>query len=172
MTHNKCFYGHPLRVVVAAALALAASSISASRADTTAAPTATPKHLAPQHVTAHFPVPVNTPLGYRVEMSEQFSNGAPFTGALVFKVNNEGIINGVYEADSIRPDPLYGQREVVTGGISSGNKIRLQIGVGTVALTVRGDITQHAIKASASRGGAILIFNGERVHLQKPPQQT
>lgn len=136
-------------------------------------PTPTPKHLPPQHVTAHFPVPVNAPLGYRIEMQRQFANNQPYTGALVFKLNSEGILNGVYESDSIRPDPWYGQKIPVTGTVSSGNQIRIQIGTGPAALTVRGEITTHTIKASAQNASnGILLFTGERVHLQSPPQNT
>jgi hypothetical protein len=123
-------------------------------------------------VTAPFPVPTNTPLGFRVNMLEQNGNGLPFTGALVFRVNSQGIINGIYESDSIRPDPIYGRPIDVTGGITEGNHIRLQIGVGSASLTVRGTITTHAITASAARGRAILEFNAERVHLHNPPEQT
>ncbi|HEV2909581.1 MAG TPA: hypothetical protein VGX02_09930 [Candidatus Eremiobacteraceae bacterium] len=120
-----------------------------------------------------FAVPVNQPLGYQVEMNRQFSSGPPFTGALVFTVNAEGILNGIYESDSIRPDPLYGRRVTVTGTISKDNRIQLQIGVGSVALTVRGTINAHHISASAANASlGILQFNATRVHLHKPPSET
>jgi hypothetical protein len=137
--------------------------------------------LAPYAVSASTPspgseqfvVPVNTPLGYQVQMNVRNSLRPPFTGALVIRVSPAGIISGVYASDSIRPDPLFGHQVPVTGSISSGNNIRLQIGVGSVALTVRGTISQYKIEASAANARlGVLVFEGTQVHLQTPPAQT
>jgi hypothetical protein len=145
-------------------LALASIILLAPYAVSASTPSAAPDQ---------FVVPVNTPLGYEVEIGRQNSHRAPFTGALVIRLSPQGIISGVYASDSIRPDPLFGHQVPVTGSISSGNQIRLQIGVGSVALTVRGNITQYGIAASAANASfGILDFAATRVHLQTPPAQT
>lgn len=95
------------------------------------------------------------------------------TGAPVIKVSPDDIISGVYQSDSIRPDPLYGRQVTVTGTISTGANIQLQIGVGPVALAVRGNITTSKITASAANASlGILTFTATRVHLHKPPAET
>jgi hypothetical protein len=93
---------------------------------------------------------------------------APYTGALVFRLNGNGILNGLYESDSIRPDPLYGRQIPVTGTIS-GNQIRLQIGNGVNAFTVNGTVSGQVISGSASMSNGVWTFHGVRVHLHNPP---
>lgn len=116
-------------------------------------------------------LPVATPLGFRTEMNVLHSSRAPFTGALVFKVNENGTLTGVYQADSIRPDPLYGRQTPVTGTLS-GDRIRIQIGNGTNAIVISGSTNGHSITGSSSMRNAVWTFTAERVHLKNPPQQT
>jgi len=117
--------------------------------------------------------PVNQPIGFRTEMSQLHASSAPYTGALVVKINDEGIFNGVYQSDSIRPDPFYGQQIPVTGSLS-GNNVRIQIGSGPKAVTINGTYTANEISGSVTSGlrGGIWVFKGTRVHLKKPPQNT
>lgn len=122
-------------------------------------------------VVAKYPYPVGTPVGFRTEISRLHSLQMPYTGALVFKMNANGIINGIYEADSIRPDPLYGQIIPVTGGIS-GNHIRVQIGTGVRAISINGTVKNGEISGSATLSGGVWTFRGVRVHLQNPPERT
>lgn len=119
-------------------------------------------------VAAKFPFPVGAPVGFRTEINRLNTANAPFTGALVFQLNNNGIINGLYEADSMRPDPLYGRKTTVTGSIS-GSQIRLQIGTGVNAFTINGTVNGELITGSASASNGIWTFRGVRVHLHNPP---
>lgn len=123
-------------------------------------------------VTTAFPVPSGTPLGYRTQINRLNSASAPYTGALVITVNPNGMLTGLYESDSIRPDPLYGRKIPVSGSISR-NQIRLQIGNGASAIVLNGSLNGHSISGSASmRSGGIWVFKAERVHLHNPPAQT
>lgn len=122
-------------------------------------------------VTTKLAFPVGQPLGFRTEINRLHSTDAPYTGALVFKVNQNGILNGLYESDSIRPDPFYGQKIPVTGTLS-GNNIRVQIGTGARAIVINGTANDHAISGSATMRGAVWVFKGERVHLHNPPANT
>jgi len=127
----------------------------------------------PAPATGQYAVPVDTPLGYEVEIGRSVGGRQGFTGVLVIRVSPAGIISGVYESTSIRPDPLFGRQVPVTGTISPGNDIRLQIGVGAVALVVRGTITPYEISASAANARfGVLDFTGTQVHLRNPPSQT
>lgn len=116
-------------------------------------------------------LPINAPLGFRTQINVLNSMQAPYTGALVFKVNASGVLTGEYQADSIRPDPLYGQLVPVTGTIS-GNRIMLQIGNGMNAFSVNGTVNRQTITGSANQRGRIWTFTAVRVHLRKPPVTT
>lgn len=122
-------------------------------------------------VAAKFPLPVEAPLGYRTEIVPLNSAAMPLTGALVFKLNSSGILNGWYESDSIRPDPLYGQKIPVTGGVS-GNHIRIQIGTGARAISINGTVRGGEITGSAMLRSGVWTFKGVRVHLHNPPEKT
>ena len=115
--------------------------------------------------------PVGTPLGFRTEIFQTFGNKIPYTGALVVTINKDGIVNGIYEADSVRPDPLYGRKTPVTGG-ANGSNINLQIGSGPNALTIRGTYANSEISGNVTGLSGIWSFRGTRVHLHNPPQQT
>jgi hypothetical protein len=117
--------------------------------------------------------PVSKPLGFRTELSRAFSVMVPFTGALVFTVNQSGIISGLYESDSVRPDPLYGRQIPVTGTVS-GNNIHLQIGSGARVITINGTYTDDKVSGQVLSGlsNGIWTFGATRVHLQAPPQNT
>ncbi len=119
-------------------------------------------------VAAKFPFPVGAPVGFRTEINRLASANAPFTGALVFRLDSNGILNGLFESDSIRPDPLYGRQIPVTGSIS-GDQIRLQIGNGVNAFTVNGTVNGQLITGSASMSSGIWTFRAVRVHLHNPP---
>jgi hypothetical protein len=122
-------------------------------------------------VAAKFALPVGQPLGFRTEINRLNSVDAPYTGALVFKLNQNGILNGLYESDSIRPDPFYGQQIPVTGTLS-GNNIRVQIGTGAGAVVINGTTNGHGITGSATMRGGVWTFKAERVHLHNPPAKT
>lgn len=119
-------------------------------------------------VVSKFPFPAGAPVGFRTEINRLNSVNAPFTGALVFRLNTNGILNGLYESDSIRPDPLYGQQVPVTGTLS-GSHIRLQIGNGVNAFTVNGTVSGEVISGSAAMRNGVWTFKGVRVHLHNPP---
>lgn len=116
-------------------------------------------------------LPVGTPLGFRTQINGLNSMNVPYTGALVIRVNSGGIISGQYQSDSIRPDPMYGRLTAVTGTIS-GDRILLQIGIGTGAFAVNGTVTGRGISGSARQNGRIWTFTAVRVHLKNPPAQT
>lgn len=122
-------------------------------------------------VVAKSVLPNGVPLGFRTQINVLNSLSAPYTGALVFKVNADGSVNGDYESDSIRPDPLYGQLIPVTGTIS-GNHILLQIGTGIRAFSITGTATGSGITGSATRSGRVWTFTAVRVHLRNPPAKT
>lgn len=116
--------------------------------------------------------PAEQPLGFRTEISPQFGISAPYTGALVLKVDEKGYIRGTYQSDSIRPDPMYGRNVQVTGSVS-GNGIQLQIGGAFHPLTVSGTYTNSAITGSVTGGlRGIWRFHATRVHLKAPPSNT
>src|SRR5690348_15369873 len=119
-------------------------------------------------VAAKVALPVGTPLGFRTEIVPLNSSAMPFTGALVFKVNSSGILSGMYESDSVRPDPLYGQRIPVTGGLS-GNHVRIQIGTGARAISINGSLRGNEITGSANLSSGMWTFKAIRVHLHNPP---
>jgi hypothetical protein len=43
----------------------------------------------------------------------------PFTGVMTLQFNH-GIISGTYESNSVRADPLFGRRILVSGNVSHG----------------------------------------------------
>jgi hypothetical protein len=90
-----------------------------------------------------YEVPRNHPLIFAVEITQRFKMSYPWTGDLTITVNNEGIVNGQYRSNSIRPDPFNGQIIHVTGGLS-GNSIR--IGFGTMGrMSAKGTIEDDKI---------------------------
>lgn len=116
--------------------------------------------------------PTEQPMGFRTEIAPQFGIAAPYTGALVLKVDSKGYIRGTYQSDSIRPDPMYGRNVSVSGSVS-GNAIRLQIGGAFHPLTVNGTYTNSAITGSVTGGlRGIWRFHATRVHLKEPPANT
>jgi hypothetical protein len=138
-------------------------------------------------VVAQPALPVGRPLGFRTQINQLHSMRMPFTGALVITVNASGNITGRYQSDSMRPDPMYGRMIPVTGSVS-GNRIRIDLGAGTSAISINGTIGDGGgITGSAMmRGGAlragmmrgrmmstgVLTFSAVPVHLHNPPTQT
>jgi len=92
---------------------------------------------------AAYDIPKNTQLIYECQITNKLKKSAPFTGVLIFKVNDEGILNGEWRDNSIRPDPFYGGIVLVNGGIS-GDFIKVRIGTHG-QLTVKGKISDDGI---------------------------
>ena len=92
---------------------------------------------------AAYDIPKNTQLIYECQITNKFKKSAPITGVLLFKVNDEGILNGEWRDNSIRPDPFYGSIVLVNGGIS-GDFVKVRFGT-TGAVTVKGKISNDGI---------------------------
>ena len=88
-------------------------------------------------------IPRNTQLIYECQIINRFRKTAPMTGVLLFKVNDEGILNGEWRDNSVRPDPFYGSIILVNGGIS-GDFVKIRFGT-SGAVTVKGKITDTEI---------------------------
>ena len=71
---------------------------------------------------------------------------SPWTGDLVISVNDEGIVNGQYRSNSIRPDPFHGRTVNVTGGLT-GESIRLSFST-SGRTSARGTISGDGIVAT------------------------
>lgn len=90
-----------------------------------------------------YDAPKNTQLIYECQITNRFKKTAPFTGVLLIKVNDEGIINGEWRDNSIRPDPFYGGIVLVNGSIN-GDYVNIRLGTGG-KLTVKGKISDEGI---------------------------
>lgn len=90
-----------------------------------------------------YSVPRGTTLAYSVEITPRMRMGVPWTGALAITVNTAGIISGKYRSNSVRPDPFYGKTILVSGGLTSGDRIRLSFG--TSRASVKGTISDEKI---------------------------
>ncbi len=90
-----------------------------------------------------YEVPRNTQLIYECQITNRFKKTAPFTGALLFKVNDEGILNGEWRDSSVRPDPFHGGIVLVNGGIS-GDFIKVRLGTAG-NMTIKGKISNDGI---------------------------
>jgi len=73
--------------------------------------------------------------------------GVPYSGTLHLKITPDGIIQGTYRSDSIRPDPTSGKIITVTGGLS-GNQIHLSFGM-SGGLRVQGTLANGEIFGQA-----------------------
>jgi hypothetical protein len=90
-----------------------------------------------------YDVPRNTALIYACEITQRFKMSAPWTGDLVIKVNDEGIVSGQYRSTSIRPDPFHGTTVLINGGLS-GDFIRINFSTSGRS-SVKGTISQDKI---------------------------
>ena len=90
-----------------------------------------------------YEIPRNTQLIYECQIINKFKKTAPITGVLLFKVNDEGILNGEWRDNSIRPDPFYGSIVLVNGGIS-GDFIKVRFGTAG-NITAKGKISNDGI---------------------------
>ncbi|MBV8263619.1 MAG: hypothetical protein JOY87_07350 [Candidatus Eremiobacteraeota bacterium] len=88
-------------------------------------------------------IPRNTQLIYECQVIPRYRKTAPWTGVLLFKVNDEGILNGEWRDNSVRPDPFYGSIILVNGGIS-GDFIKVRFGT-SGEVTVKGKISDEGI---------------------------
>ena len=68
-------------------------------------------------------------LTLQAAMRPRNSQSVPYSGILKLKINADGIINGTYQSNSIRPDPTNGRIISVTGGLT-GTNIHLSFGMG------------------------------------------
>ena len=82
--------------------------------------------------------------------------GVPYSGEMKLTFNH-GIINGTYTSTSVRPDPLRGRINLVTGTVQHGN-INLAVG-GGIGFTVRGTLAQDGtISGTATKSGQFYRF--------------
>jgi hypothetical protein len=95
---------------------------------------------------SEYQVPRNHPLIYAVEITQRFKMSSPWTGDLTIAVNDEGIVNGQYRSNSIKPDPFRGQTVHVTGGLS-GDFIRISFGT-MGSMSAKGTIAEDKITAT------------------------
>ena len=91
-------------------------------------------------------VPRNVPLQYAVEISQRYKMSTPWTGDLSIKVNSDGIVNGQYRSNSIRPDPFHGTIVNVTGGLS-GDYIQMSFGTGG-RVSAKGTVSADKIEGT------------------------
>jgi hypothetical protein len=74
-----------------------------------------------------------------------------YTGILKLKITPDGLVNGTYVSNSIRPDPSYGKIIIVTGGLN-GQNIHLSFGT-TGNFRVTGTLTKgHLVGTAFSKG--------------------
>lgn len=90
-----------------------------------------------------YEIPKNTQLIYEAQITNRFKKTAPFTGVLLFKVNDEGILNGEWRDNSVRPDPFYGGIVLVNGAIN-GDYVNIRLG-SSGKVTIKGKISDEGI---------------------------
>ena len=95
-------------------------------------------------------IPRNQSLVYEVRISQRMRQSTPWTGVLTVTINDQGIVNGRYRSNSIRPDPLRNQIIIVTGGLN-GENISLSFGT-SGRMSVHGTITEDGITGSFRSG--------------------
>ncbi len=117
--------------VLVAALAVPASALAATT-------------TAPQNLTL------------QAAMRPHNSQSVPYSGILKIKIEPDGIVNGTYVSNSIRPDPSNGKIVPVTGGLT-GTNIHLSFGTGGT-MRVTGTFHNGHIVGTAYRKGQIFDF--------------
>jgi len=116
----------------------------------------------PPQTVANGILPVGQMLHYYCHWTKQFGGGLAWTGDLKFNVNSEGILNGTYRSNSVRPDPFYGKIITVTGGVT-GTNIRLSFGI-SPSLTARGTVANNAITGSTQYNGSTILLVANPSH--------
>ncbi len=114
--------------------AAAAAGLLAALALPLAAQAATTTSAAPQHYDLH------------TRSFDQYHAGE-YDGVLALTVYPDGIVQGTYRAED------GGRIQVVTGGLSDGNRIWLDIGSGADPLHLSGTFRNGALEAVASTPG-------------------
>ena len=141
-----------------------------------AQPTAAPAPAATATPTSPFAIPIGREIGWRAQSAQDFDAQWNFTGSMVFKVDQNGNIKGGYLGDSDQDNPSYpsdpflGRQFPVTGTITPDNKIKLDIGSGSLQWNIQGTVTQTQITGtfSSTRFG-LMRFWASRVHIPKHP---
>jgi hypothetical protein len=163
---------HAIGVLGLLALLLALSPLIATAQPTTApalpAPAATP--------VSPFVIPIGRELGFRCQSAQDFDAQWNFTGSMVFKVDKSGKITGGYLGDSDQDNPSYptdpflGRENPLSGTITPDNKIKLDIGSGSLQWNIQGTLTKTEITGtfSSTRFG-LMQFYATRVHIPKHP---
>jgi hypothetical protein len=107
-------------------------------------------------------VPRNTPLVYFAEISQRFRNSLPWTGDLVIKVDDEGLVSGQYRSTSIRPDPFRGSTALINGAVN-GEFIRINFNA-SGRPSVRGTVSEDRIVGTFyDAANRLFDFNAVRV---------
>src|SRR5271166_6024767 len=128
---------------------IAAAICVASALPSGAAPT-------PPQTVAGGILPVGQNLHYYCHWTQRFGGGIAWTGDLKFSVNADGIVNGTYRSNSVRPDPFYGK-------IVTGTNIRLSFGI-VPNISVRGTVANNAITGATQYNGGTLEFVADPSH--------
>ena len=95
-------------------------------------------------------------LTMQAAMRPRNSQSVPYSGILKLKIQPDGIINGTYVSNSIRPDPTNGRIITVTGGLTGAN-IHLSFG-NAGGLRMTGTLKNGHIVGTAFSKGAMLDF--------------
>jgi hypothetical protein len=85
-----------------------------------------------------------------------------YTGILKLKITPDGLVNGTYVSNSIRPDPSYGKIITVTGGLN-GQNIHLAFGT-TGNFRVTGTLTKGHLVGTAFTKGQMYQFEASLQH--------
>src|SRR5271165_753302 len=108
------------------------------------------------------PTPPQTVAGGILPVGQNLHYYCDWTGDLKFSVNADGIVNGTYRSNSVRPDPFYGKIVTVTGGVT-GTNIRLSFGI-VPNISVRGTVANNAITGATQYNGGTLEFVADPSH--------
>ncbi len=157
-----------LLLVVVVVLLIARGVSIAQPTSPAPAPTATP--------TSPFAIPIGKEIGWRCQSAQDFDAQWNFTGSMVFKVSKSGQIKGGYLGDSDQDNPSYptdpflGREFPVSGSITPDNKIKLDVGSGSLQWNIAGTVTQTQITGVFASGRfGTMQFWASRVHIPKHP---
>jgi hypothetical protein len=95
-------------------------------------------------------------LTMQASMRPMTRQNIPFTGILKLKITADGLVNGTYVSNSIRPDPSNGKIITVTGGLN-GQNIHLAFGT-TGSFRVTGTLTKGHLVGTAFNKGQMYQF--------------
>ena len=83
-------------------------------------------------------------INYHCGMNDMNRSGFPYTAELTLKIHPSGIVDGTWKSDSIRPDPMNGRIEFISGGIT-GKYLHFSVGArGT--LSVQGEFKDGNVR--------------------------